>query len=206
LNSVELGGVLGRLRDEGLTGWTGDSKAHAEACEESAFILDAALALKSAMGTSRIHVHGWRGDLLVLDRVKDPERQVLALLRARQLASMKCANASGELKTAADIWPIAGVVTGAGLAEVHRFADAIAARFPRVAADPKLRQQIIDRWWYQDPDSGRTMFFVPSRGIHERSGGTVSTGDTIDGSALIFGLESTKAVANPVHPSRFSGR
>ena len=95
---------------------------------------------------------------------------------------MKTTNASGEIRTANDIWPVAPVVTGEGLAAVEAFADAIQERFGLSDGE---REAVARRWWYQD-DAGRTYSFVPSRGIHDRSGGTTSTGDTIDSTTLIY--------------------
>ena len=194
LNTVEVGGVLERMAEAGLTPPRPPVVDDKDAAEAPGQMLAGGLALAQALDLSRVHLHGSLGDLLVMDEVEDPERQVLALLRARQLASMKCANVSGEIKSPGDVWPIAPVVTGKGLAAVHAFAEAAAA------GDDKLYEQIVSRWWFQDPVSNKTVFFVPSRGIHDRTGSTVSTGDTIDATALIFGLERTSATKKHPHP------
>jgi ADP-dependent phosphofructokinase/glucokinase len=202
LNSVEVPGLLGRLRAGGLTPWAGDPELSSDAAEHPKAVLDGAIALKDAMGVGRLHVHALLGDLLILDQVQDPERQVLALLRARQLASMKNANASGQFKTGADVWPIAPVVQGKCLAGLHAFADAMAERFPELR-EPGAYAKLIERWYYRDPKSGQTYFFVPSRGLHARRGGSVSTGDTIDATALMFGLEKAKGTRALHHPGAF---
>lgn len=49
---------------------------------------------------------------------------------------------------------------------------------------------VAHNWFYRDEDN-RTRFFVPSRGIHDFTGGTVSLGDTIDSTALIMGQVPT---------------
>jgi ADP-dependent phosphofructokinase/glucokinase len=203
LNSVELPGLLGRLRDAGLTHWTGDANASSADAEAPAAVLAGAVALKEAMGVSRLHVHALYGDVLIQDQVKEPERQVMAMLRARQLASMKNANGSGEIKAAEDIWPVVPVVKGDCLAGLYAFADALVEKFPALAADPRAHQRVIERWWHEDPTTGRTYFFVPSRGLHDRTGGSVSTGDTIDAAALVLGLEPTRRRKALPHPSAF---
>ena len=65
--------------------------------------------------------------------------------------------------------------------------------------------QIIDRWWYREPRSGETFFFVPNRGIHTSPGGTISLGDTIDSAALIYALDTERT--KPLHhPATFARR
>jgi ADP-dependent phosphofructokinase/glucokinase len=188
LNAAEMAQLLGRMHERGLSDWAGNKHMTHQDGEQPASLLDGAMHLKQAMGLSRVHVHGLFGDMVIVDQSKDPERQVLALMRARQLASMKSANESGEIKSPDDIWPLAPIVEGAGLAAVHAFADELRKRFG-AKVDDRAYAQIIDRWWYREPDSGRSYFFVPSRGIHTTPGGTISLGDTIDSGALIHALE-----------------
>ena len=138
------------------------------------------------MGLKRLHFHGLHGDLLVCPTPQDPERNVLALMRARQVAAMKATNASGEIKqTDQELWPVLPVVEGVCLASVQKFADAVQSRYQ---LNDEQRGQVAKDWYFED-GRGSTIYFVPSRGIHDRSGGTVSLGDTIDSMALIYGKE-----------------
>jgi len=99
---------------------------------------------------------------------------------------MKATNPSGEIRQAdQELWPVLPVVEGACLASVQKFADAVQERFE---LSGQQRDQVA-RDWYFDDGRGSTVYFVPSRGIHDRSGGTVSLGDTIDSMALIYGKE-----------------
>jgi hypothetical protein len=115
---------------------------------------------------------------------------VLSLLRARQIVSMKAANSTGEIKFAhgrrKDVWPLHATFPGENLAAEHAFADAIQARFH---LSSEARDEIVHRRWFRDPASGRLYVFVPSRGLRDKHGGTVSAGDTIDLVALILGRE-----------------
>ena len=43
---------------------------------------------------------------------------------------------------------------------------------------------------------------APSRGIHARAGGTISLGDTIDATALLYSLKTDRP-PKPLHPSSF---
>jgi hypothetical protein len=158
-------------------------------------MLESALALSEGMGAPRVHVHGWDGDLLLLEDPCEPERDVGALLRARQHVVAKSANPSGELKSPEDFWPVSSPdggtalamvpgVSGPGLVALHDFADAVAERF---GLSEQERSQVAERWWFRDETSGRTYIFVPSRELHEKGGGTVSAGDTIDSTAWMFG-------------------
>ncbi|MEW6277702.1 MAG: ADP-dependent glucokinase/phosphofructokinase [Candidatus Eremiobacterota bacterium] len=185
LNAVEVSPLLERFRAAGRTDWAGSAQVEREVMEHPEQLLENALALKSALGLPRLHVHGHHGDLLIARTPRDRERQVLALLKARQMASMKAANLSGEIKEKGDMWPILPLVEGVSLAMVQKFADAIARRFDLT---PEQRDRVA-RDWYYDDGQGNTIFFVPSRGIHDRTGGTVSLGDTIDSTALIYGRE-----------------
>jgi hypothetical protein len=201
LNAVEVAGLLGRMSRAGMSDWRGDEHPVRDEAEKPATVLDGADALKKGMRLSRVHVHGSLGDVVIVDRVKDPERQVLALLRARQVASMKAANETGEITSPADVFRLAPIVEGRGLAAVHDFADAISEKFGPLSA--KEHAKIVERWWWRDPNSGEYYFFVPSRGIHDSSGGTISLGDTIDVTALVFGMETEKA--RPLlHPRSFN--
>jgi ADP-dependent phosphofructokinase/glucokinase len=200
LNSVELPGLLGRMSKAGMSAFKGDANPHRDEAESPARILEGAADLKSAMALNRVHIHGGLGDVLVMDNVKDPERQVLAVLRARQLASMKAANPSGQIRSPADLFALAPIVLGEGLAAVHAFADALAKKFPAINDD--ARAKIVERWWYKDPATSTHYFFVPSRGIHDASGGTISLGDTIDSGALIYGMETTRS-RQWAHPGTF---
>lgn len=163
------------------------SSASREVMEQAPHLLSNALRLKEAMGLKRLHFHGLHGDLLVCPTPKDPERNVLALMRARQVAAMKATNASGEIKQPdQELWPVLPVVEGACLAAVQKFADAVQERFE---LSGQQRDQVAKDWYFDD-GRGSTIYFVPSRGIHDRSGGTVSLGDTIDSMALIYGKEA----------------
>ena len=184
LNSVEAAALLGRLDDAGAAKFTGDRTPARDVAEAPKTMLDGAAALKTALALKRVHFHGMLGDLIVVDRalVADPARQVLALLRARQLASMKATNASGEIASANDVWPVMPTVDGDCLAAVEAFADTIAERF---SLNASARDRVARDWYFRAAD-GTEYFFVPSRAIHDRTGGTISLGDTIDASALIF--------------------
>ncbi|MBS2040913.1 hypothetical protein JST97_38355 [bacterium] len=184
LNSVEVPALLERLQP----GYSGPpSTASREVMEHAPHLLSNALALKEALDLKRVHFHGLHGDLLICPTPKDPERNVLALMRARQVAAMKATNLSGEIKQAdQELWPVLPVVEGACLASVQKFADAVQSRFE---LSPQQRDQVAKDWYFDD-GKGSTIYFVPSRGIHDRSGGTVSLGDTIDSMALIFGKEA----------------
>jgi ADP-dependent phosphofructokinase/glucokinase len=184
LNSVEVPALLSNLHKAGWTDFTLTAPNERGGLEQPEFLLDTANALKGAMQLDRLHFHAFDGDFLVVNHCQHQERQVLALLKARQMASMKAANDSGEIRQSDEIWPVAPVVAGRGLAAVHAFADVCQKRFD---LDPTEHAAIVDRWWYTDRQSGDTYFFVPSRGIHDRTGGTVSLGDTIDSTALIYG-------------------
>ncbi len=195
LNVVEVAPFVDALVDGGLgTGARGAGKVPTEvpreAAEDPAHMLEGALAIVEGLALPRVHLHGLEGDLVVSARgtpgASDPERQTLALVKARQLAANKAANDTGEIKTAADVWPVVPSVRGTGLAALHRFADAVQARF---GLSDRERDLVVERWWWQNPADGTVIHFVPSRGIHDRTGGTVSLGDTIDASALMFALE-----------------
>lgn len=195
LNVVEVAPFVDALVDGGMcTGVRGGGKVPGEvpreAAEDPAHMLEGALAIVDGLALPRVHLHGLEGDLVVSTKgtpgAKDPSRQTLALVKARQLAANKAANDTGEIKSADDVWPVVPSVRGTGLAALHRFADAVQARF---ALSDKGRELIVERWWWQNPADGTVIHFVPSRGIHDRSGGTVSLGDTIDASALMFALE-----------------
>jgi ADP-dependent phosphofructokinase/glucokinase len=194
LNSVEAAPLMDALHDAGMTKFDIDPNIPREAAEDPAQMLDGAFALKGAMSLQRVHFHGLEGDLVVASGkapgAKDPEKQKLALLRARQLASMKAANDSGEIKSRSDVFDMVASVRGTGLAAVHRFADAVQQKYGLSDVE---RSKVAERWWFQDPVSGDVMHFVPSRGIHDRTGGTVSLGDTIDSGALFYALEPERA-------------
>ena len=159
-------------------------------------MLESALCIKDGMALSRVHFHGLLGDLIVIDDAPgvDVDRTRLALLRARQLASMKAANDSGEIKGADDLCDLLPVVQGKCLAAVERFADVIAARGQ---LDEAGRAKVVAEWHYFDESAKQHVFFVPSRGIHERSGGTVSLGDTIDIAALVLSRTESKPKLPP---------
>jgi ADP-dependent phosphofructokinase/glucokinase len=157
---------------------------------DPAHMLEGALAIADGMALSRVHLHGLEGDLVISRQgapgAKDPERQTLALLKARQLAANKAANDSGEIKTAEDIFPVVPSVRGTGLAALHRFADALQERYGLTVEE---RDRVVERWWWKNPADGTVIHFVPSRGIHDRTGGTISLGDTIDAGGLMFAIE-----------------
>ncbi|MBI4820984.1 MAG: hypothetical protein HY791_32265 [Deltaproteobacteria bacterium] len=201
LNSVELPGLVQRLHDGQLAEHPpADPDPPREVAEQPATMLSGAIELRAAMQLSRLHIHGFQGDLLIVSGPVDPERQTLALLRARQLASMKAANESGEIKSASDLWPVAPVVQGIGLAGLHAFADAVASRF---GLSPTERDKVVERWWFKHERTNTTFVFAPTRGIHESTGGTISLGDVIDSSALIFGAEDKGRGKKLHHPSSF---
>ena len=195
LNVVEVAPFVDALVDGGLcAGVRGAGKVPGEvpreAAEDPAHMLDGALAIADGLALPRVHLHGLEGDLVVSAKgtpgAKDPSRQTLALVKARQLAANKAANDTGEIKSADDMWPLVPSVRGTGLAALHRFADAVQERF---GLSERERDLVVERWWWQNPADGTVIHFVPSRGIHDRTGGTVSLGDTIDASALVFALE-----------------
>lgn len=194
LNVVEVAPFVDALVDGGLcsagTARKLPTEVPREASEDPAHMLEGALAMVDGMALPRAHLHGLEGDLVVsapgTPGAKDPERQTLALVKARQLAANKAANDSGEIKTASDIWAVVPSVRGTGLAALHRFADAVQERF---GLSDSERALVLERWWWKNPTDGMVIHFVPSRGIHDRTGGTISLGDTIDASALMFALE-----------------
>lgn len=190
LNSVEVPGLMERLSAASMTDYQGpSSSASREEMESPAPMLDGALNLQETLGLKRLHLHGLHGDLVISQTPSDCERTVLALLKARQIASMKAANPSGEVKHApTEMWPVLPVVEGFGLAAVQKFADAVQERYHLT---PAQRDQVA-RDWYFDDGKGQTLFFVPNRGIHDRTGGTVSLGDTIDSMALIYAYSQGK--------------
>lgn len=186
LNAVEMAGLLHRLDQAGEADWKGDPYPDPTTAEQESFKLETALSLKSALGLSRIQVHGRNSDILILDQVKDVERQIQALLRCRQIANMKTANPSGEIRGPQDLWPVLPVVNADALAALYEFADGVCRRF---GLSPEQHQAIVRDWHYTDPGSGQTIIFSPTRQLHERVGGTVSLGDTIDYTALAHGYE-----------------
>lgn len=198
MNAVEAPALVARLRGAKMTTLGAGIDEHQDRTrsEEPAHMIDSALCIKDAMTLSRVHFHGLLGDLIVIDDGPgvDVDRTRLALLRARQLASMKAANDSGEIKCADDLFDVVPVVSGKCLAAVERFADAISSRYH---LDEAARSLVAAEWHYFDPRSKQHLFFVPSRGIHERSGGTVSLGDTIDIAALVFSRTETKPKLPP---------
>jgi hypothetical protein len=198
LNAVELPGLLGRLHAAGLSASAGTATEDRALLEHPATLLDGAMALSAAVESPRVHVHGMMGDLVIEGRSADPERVVLAMLRARQLACIKAANVGGEIKSAADLWPMAPVLDGDCLAAAQSFADALQKRF---GFDDAERAVVAERWWWRAPD-GRTYYFVPNRGIHDFTGGTISLGDTIDASGLIHSLEPGRG-KKLAHPSSY---
>jgi ADP-dependent phosphofructokinase/glucokinase len=190
LNSVEVPMLVGALERGGLltsSSWAAGISAEVESAPT---MLAGALAIKEALRLKRVHVHGLGGDLVIsapgMPGEKNPERQRLALLKARQLASNKAANDSGEIKTQEDIWPLVPTVRGTALAELHRIADALCERGD---IDETDRARVVEHWWFRLPRIGEVLHYVPSRGIHDHTGGTVSLGDTIDSVALIYALE-----------------
>ncbi len=203
LNAVEVAPFVDSLFDGGLSRTDLDPHLPRAAAEDPAHMLEGALALVDALSLPRLQVHGLEGDLVVsgpgTPGAVNPERQKLALVKARQLATNKAAADSGEIKSKDDIWPVLPSVRGSGLAALHRFADAVAHANGLSAAE---RDRIVERWWWQAPD-GTVVHFVPSRGIHDRSGGTVSLGDTIDASSLIFSIDPTRA-PKIMHASSFA--
>ncbi|MCE7873900.1 hypothetical protein DYH09_26495 [bacterium CPR1] len=182
LNSVEVPALLEHLEPASSGPASGSDR---EILEKPVNLLAGALQLKQAMGLERVHVHGREGDLVVARTPKDKERTVLALMRARQLASMKANNESGQIAKNGEMWPVLPLVEGKCLAAVQKFADAVQARYGLTESE---RARVARDWYFED-GQGNTIFFVPSRGIHDRTGGTVSLGDTIDCTALLYSLE-----------------
>jgi ADP-dependent phosphofructokinase/glucokinase len=207
MNAVEVPALVERLRAAGLTtlgaglvtsSQRGDS-------EEPAAMLEGARAIADALGLPRVHLHGLYGDLVVvtddeegsgtgITSAVDVDRTRAALLRARQLASMKAAADSGEITGPADLFDVVPTVQGRCLAAVQRFGDAVAAAHGLSAAE---RADVVADWHWQDPLGKRQVFFVPSRGIHDRTGGTVSLGDTIDVSALVLARTRGRPRSHP---------
>jgi len=194
LNSVELPALLHRLHAGGLASDDVDPNTPRNQAERPAVMLSGALALMDAMKLSRAHLHGIAGDLVVVAGPVDVDRTRAALLKARQLATMKATNDTGELKGPGDLFELLPVVQGTGLAAVEAFADDVARRYE---LSPAERDRVARDWAFRDEATGRTLFFVPSRGIHDRTGGTVSLGDTIDATALLFARAEGRP---PQHP------
>ncbi len=202
MNAVEVPALLHSLKESKLTTegqHIGKNQGRDES-EEPMAMLDGALAIKDGVDLKRVHLHGLLGDLIVVDddgaagEGVDVDRTRLALLRARQLASVKAANDSGEIKDKDDLFDVCPIVQGKCLAAVQRFADAIARRF---SLTDEQRAHVVNDWHYRDEKTGEHIFFVPSRGIHDRSGGTVSLGDTIDASALVFARTTGRTKTHP---------
>ena len=199
MNAVELPGLLARLGAAGHTAVVVDEHQHRDRSEEPAGMVEGAVALTQAMQLGRVHLHGLLGDLIVVDDKGpggevDVDRTRLAPLRARQLASAKAATASGEITGAHEVFDVAPVVEGKCLAAVQRFADAVAVRYGLSDAG---RADVVKDWHFFDSASQQHLFFVPSRGIHDRTGGTVSLGDTIDISALVFSSTNERPRPHP---------
>lgn len=182
LNTVELPALLERIQD-GYDGISSQSKR--EVMEEPRHVMDNIYRLRDSMGLQRAHVHGMWGDMVLTRTPRDKERTILALLKARQLAAMKAANESGQILKKGEMWPVLPLVEGRCLAAVQKFADSVKERFQLSDIE---RAQVARDWFYDD-GKGNTLFFVPSRGIHDRTGGTVSLGDTIDATALLYSFE-----------------
>ena len=197
LNAVELAGLLNRLGAAGMTEWRGEEHPPRETAERPEFVIDAAIALGEAMDLPRVQVHGRAGDVLVQQDLVDPDRQRLAFLRARQIATMKAANKGGEVRSPEHLWDLVPSVSSGGLAGLQAFADTMAQRF---GLDPEARQKIVEDWYYTD-SQGLTYMFVPNRDHHDLTGGTISLGDTFDSVALMMGLR-TKRPRMPLHPSQ----
>ena len=173
-------------------------------------MLEGARAIADALGLPRVHLHGLYGDLVVvtdphpddghvgtgtgITEGVDVDRTRTALLRARQLASMKAAADSGEITGPNDLFDVVPTVQGRCLAAVQRFGDAVAAAHGLSGAE---RADVVADWHWQDPLGKRQVFFVPSRGIHDRTGGTVSLGDTIDVSALVLARTRGRPRSHP---------
>jgi ADP-dependent phosphofructokinase/glucokinase len=194
LNAVEVPALLHRLHAAGAGSVDADPHAPRDVAESPAEMLRGALGLVEAMQVPRVHLHGLQGDLIVVSGRVDVERTRAALLKARQVAAMKATGTTGEIKGRADLFDVVPVVQGAGLAAVEAFADDVARRF---GLSPAARDQVARDWCFHDAAADRTVFFVPSRGIHDRTGGTVSLGDTIDATALLFARSEGRA---PQHP------
>ena len=195
MNAVEIPALIDRLHTAGLSRIDENPNLSRELAEDAPAMIVGSLALKEAMGLSRVHLHGLYGDLIVADASDvDVDRTRLALLRARQLASMKAANDTGEIKGDDDIFDIVPVVQGRCMAAVHRFADALMQQH---GLDEATRKEIVRDWSWIDPKTNELILFVPSRGIHDRTGGTVSLGDTIDASALVFSRTEGRPKEHP---------
>ncbi len=184
MNAVELPALIDRLHKAGLSRIDQNPNLARELAEDAPAMITGARGLKEALGLQRVHLHGLHGDLIIANAADvDVDRTRLALLKARQLASMKAANDTGEIKSSDDIFDVSAVVEGRALAALHRFADALAHQH---GLDGPARAAIVREWFWVDPKTADVVIFVPSRGIHDRTGGTVSLGDTIDASALVF--------------------
>jgi ADP-dependent phosphofructokinase/glucokinase len=207
MNAVEVPALVERLRAAGLTtlGAGLATSSQRGDSEEPAAMLEGARAIADALGLPRVHLHGLYGDLVVvtddqeasgtgITSAVDADRTRAALLRARQLASMKAAADTGEIKGPADLFDVVPTVQGRCLAAVQRFGDAVAAAHGLSTAE---RADVVADWHWQDPLGKRQVFFVPSRGIHDRTGGTVSLGDTIDVSALVLARTRGRPRSHP---------
>jgi ADP-dependent phosphofructokinase/glucokinase len=194
LNAVEVPALLHRLHAAGLAAADADPHAPRATAETPAEMVRGALGLADAMQVGRVHLHGLEGDLLVVTGRVDVERTRAALLKARQVAAMKATNTSGEIKSRDDLFDVVPVVQGSGLAAVEAFADDLARRH---GLSTEERDRVARDWCFTDVTHDRTVFFVPSRGIHDRTGGTVSLGDTIDATALLFARAEGRGAQPP---------
>ncbi|MFN0064091.1 MAG: hypothetical protein ACKVPX_16410 [Myxococcaceae bacterium] len=187
INSTEAEAILKRLDANAPLGHPTGTPWVREwnLAENPATMLSLALALKSALGVRQIQLHGLLGDVVVsdFDALPSPERAVLALFRARQMASNKAANKTGEIKTPEDFWPVWPGAGHRGLVGAQLFADAVAARFGLSEA---LRGEVLSKCFFRDARAALILMFVPNRGMHFIEGGTTGAGDTIGAGFQLF--------------------
>ncbi len=181
LNACELPELIGRLAAAGMAQPSVDPRMNAARAESAEAMLAGAAELKAALGLKRVHIHGRNGDLII-DEGKGRRRGVLAAMRGRQLAVQKAAIQTGELKSPHEVERLVPLPSAKSLAAIYEFSDALSGR---LGLSPKQTSKLHRRWWHRD-EAGDTYSFVPARALYTREGGTISLGDTIDFTTLVF--------------------
>ena len=113
----------------------------------------------------------------------------VALTQAMQLGRVHLHGLLGDLIVVDDKGP-------GGEVDVDRTRLAL-LRARRYGLSDAGRADVVKDWHFFDSASQQHLFFVPSRGIHDRTGGTVSLGDTIDISALVFSSTNERPRPHP---------
>ena len=182
MNRTEAPGLIHRLYEAGLSGVDANPNMPAALADEPKSLIAHARAIRDALQLETSWVRGNLGDVCVMKEPIDAaraERVIDSFLRARQMAAMKNAISSGEIKSREDYVDLTAMVEGKNLAALQRFVDDLEAQ---AAADGLVfdRSAVLKDWCWHDPTRNEVVFFIPNHGIHDFTGGLVSTGDTID--------------------------